>query len=42
MMKTPKYFNYFYENYFENFKVLVLIYVINYFNSQDAAIAAII
>ena len=39
-MKTPKHFNYFYENYFENylenFKVLILIHVINYFNSQDA------
>jgi hypothetical protein len=43
-MKIPKHFNRFYEvyfeNYLENFKVLVLIHVINRFNSQDAAIAA--
>ncbi len=39
-MKTPKNFNYFYENYFENIKVLVLIHVINYFNLKIAAIAA--
>ena len=36
MMKMLEHFNYFYENYLKNFKVLVLIHVINYFNSQDA------
>jgi len=45
-MKTPKHFNCFYENYFENylehFKFLVLIHDINYFNSQDVAIVATI
>jgi len=36
MMKISKHFNYFYENYLENFRVLILIHDINYFNSQDA------
>ena len=40
MMKIPEHFNRFYkvcfENCLENFKVLVLIRVINRFNSQTA------
>ncbi len=33
-MKTPKHFNSFYKNYLKNFKIVVLIQVIYYFNSQ--------